>query len=187
VDIYAIMNNMIINTSDVFLKRVGFMINGIALNQGITNAYGNSYNSGYSKNVGNAENKEKPGQVSKTECQTCKSRKYIDGSNESNVSFKTPGHIAPSASAALVSAHERQHVGNAINEGSQKGNKLLSVSVSLKTSVCPECGRVYVSGGETRTVMKKSLEEETKLNPYNEGEELVKRFLMQGMNIDLVA
>ncbi len=163
------------------------MMNGISLNQNISNSYGDIYNLGYAKNAANSDGKEKIGQVSKTECQTCKNRKYVDGSNESNVSFKTPGHIDPSSSAALVSAHERQHVGNAVNEGSKKGNKLLSVNVSLKTSVCPECGRVYVSGGETRTVMKKSLEEETKLNPYNEGEELVKRFLMQGMNVDLAA
>ena len=34
--------------------------------------------------------------------------------------------------------------------------------------------------------MEKS-NENTKLNPYNRGEELVKRFLMQGMNVDLSA
>lgn len=28
--------------------------------------------------------------VEKGECQTCKNRKYVDGSNENNVSFKTP-------------------------------------------------------------------------------------------------
>lgn len=157
------------------------MINGIAtnsytpLNYNIENEMRN-ISQGLSKST----------QVEKTECQTCKNRKYVDGSNEANVSFKTPGHITPQASASVVASHEREHVGNAVNEGSKKGNKLLSVNVSLETSVCPECGRTYVSGGKTRTIMEKSIEE-TKLNPYNEGEEMVKRFLMQGMNVDLYA
>mgnify|MGYP000182081211 CR=1 FL=1 len=60
--------------------------------------------------------------VKKGECQTCAKRKYVDGSNEFNVSFKAPGHISPEDSAAKVMAHEQQHVANAIAEGS-KPNK----------------------------------------------------------------
>jgi hypothetical protein len=33
------------------------------------------------------------------ECATCAGRKYQDGSDEENVSFKTPGHVDPSQSA----------------------------------------------------------------------------------------
>ena len=87
-------------------------------------------------------------------CETCENRKYVDGSDESDVSFKTPGHIDPSAAAATVSAHERMHVANAIQEGSKKDAKLLSVSVQLHTAICPECGKTYVSGGTTRTQMQ---------------------------------
>ena len=87
-------------------------------------------------------------------CETCAEREYVDGSNENDVSFKTPAHIDPSAAASAVSAHERMHVANAIQEGNKPDAKLVSVSVSLHTSICPECGRVYVSGGETRTQMK---------------------------------
>ena len=32
--------------------------------------------------------------VKPVECQTCKNREYVDGSNEPDVSFKTPGKIA---------------------------------------------------------------------------------------------
>ena len=87
-------------------------------------------------------------------CETCEKRKYVDGSDEADVSFKTPGHIDPSAAAAQVSAHERMHVANAIQEGSKPNAKLLSVSVQLHTAICPECGKVYVSGGTTRTQMQ---------------------------------
>lgn len=87
----------------------------------------------------------------KGECQTCKNRKYIDGSNEGNVSFKAPGHIAPEESASIVMAHEKEHVANAERKGNEPGNKLVSATVSLKTAICPECGRAYIAGGVTRT------------------------------------
>ena len=90
----------------------------------------------------------------KGECQTCKERKYIDGSDEGNVSFKAPGHIAPEASAGVVMSHEKEHVANAKREGSKPGNELISATVSLKTAICPECGRSYVAGGTTRTLIK---------------------------------
>lgn len=88
------------------------------------------------------------------ECETCANRTYVDGSNESDVSFKTPGHISPEASAAVVSAHEYEHVRNALQEDKRPDAELVSVSVSLKTAVCPECGTTYVAGGKTRTLMR---------------------------------
>ncbi|MCR5584936.1 MAG: hypothetical protein K6F63_05825 [Lachnospiraceae bacterium] len=87
-------------------------------------------------------------------CETCENRMYVDGSNESDVSFKTPGHIDPSVSASKVMAHEREHVANAVQEGNKPDAKLISASVTLHTSICPECGRTYVSGGLTRTRIK---------------------------------
>lgn len=90
----------------------------------------------------------------KAECQACKERKYIDGSDEGNVSFKAPGHIAPEASASVVLSHEKEHVANAKREGNKPGNELISATVSLKTAICPECGRSYVAGGTTRTLIK---------------------------------
>ena len=87
----------------------------------------------------------------KIECQTCKERTYQDGSNDPGVSFKAPGHIAPESSAAVVMAHEQEHVANEQANAAQEDRQVVSQSVRLFSSVCPECGKVYVSGGETRT------------------------------------
>ncbi len=155
------------------------MINGISA--GYNNSY---YGNNFAINRDLTQRVGETGKTGKTECQTCKSRKYVDGSDEGNVSFKTPGHISPQSSAAVVASHEREHVKNAVSEGNEKGKELLNVSVSLKTSVCPECGKSYVSGGTTRTTMKTTLDE-TPTNPYNRGERLVNRYLMQGRNVDV--
>lgn len=88
------------------------------------------------------------------ECETCAERKYQDGSNENDVSFKAPGHISPQASAATVSAHERQHVANAYESAGKDNGKVIQASVTLKTATCPECGRSYVAGGVTNTMIK---------------------------------
>jgi hypothetical protein len=88
------------------------------------------------------------------ECETCKNRKYVDGSNEGNVSFKSAQHIAPEGAASTVLAHEYEHVRNAMREDQKEDAELVSVSVSLKTAICPECGKSYVAGGETRTTMR---------------------------------
>ena len=106
------------------------------------------------------------------ECETCENRTYVDGSNEGDVSFKTPGHISPEASAAKVSAHEYEHVRNAYQEDKEEGKELVSVSVSLKTAICPECGKTYVAGGETRTIMRNGVEE----NPYAKQQEAYNNF-----------
>ena len=87
----------------------------------------------------------------KLECQTCKERTYQDGSNDPGVSFKAPGHISPESSASVVMAHEQEHVGNEQANAKKDGSRVISQSVRIFTAVCPECGRVYVSGGETRT------------------------------------
>lgn len=122
--------------------------------------------------------------VEKGECQTCKNRKYVDGSNESNVSFQTPSHIAPEQSGAAVMAHEKEHVSNAIAEGSKPNKKLVSSTVTLHTAVCPECGRVYVSGGVTHTTMRTT---QSSSNPYEQRQRDMNRLLMAGMNFDMTA
>lgn len=87
------------------------------------------------------------------ECETCKNRKYVDGSNETNVSFKAPGHISPQASVAAVKAHEQQHVTNAYRKEGQ-GAEVVSATVSIKMARCPECGRSYAAGGVTETTIR---------------------------------
>lgn len=92
-----------------------------------------------------------PGKKSSpAECQTCKERKYQDGSDEM-VSFKSASHISPESSGAKVMAHEQEHVKNAYAKAAKGNGKVLQASVSLKMAVCPECGRSYVAGGQTTT------------------------------------
>ena len=57
---------------------------------------------------------KKPGKRSSPEdCETCDNRKYQDGSDEGNVSFKSASHISPESAGAKVRAHEGEHVSNA--------------------------------------------------------------------------
>lgn len=87
------------------------------------------------------------------ECQSCKNRKYQDGSDEM-VSFKSAAHIAPSAAGAVVRGHEQEHVSNAYKKAATNNGKVVQCSVAIHTAVCPECGRTYVSGGTTTTHIK---------------------------------
>ena len=107
------------------------------------------------------------------ECETCEKRTYVDGSNESDVSFKTPGHISPEASASVVSAHEYEHVRNAMQEDKKENVELVNTSVSLKTAICPECGTSYVAGGETRTTMRYGAEQ----NAYEKQQQAYENYI----------
>lgn len=115
------------------------------------------------------------------ECQTCKNRKYKDGSDEM-VSFKTPQHVSPESAASAVRAHEQEHVSNAYKKAATDNGKVISASVSIHTAVCPECGRTYVSGGTTHTQIKYYNEE----NPYQQDLKSADRAKYTGMNLDYV-
>ena len=116
------------------------------------------------------------------ECQTCKNRKYQDGSDEM-VSFKSASHISPQASASRVRAHEQEHVTNAYNKAAQNNGKVLSATVSLRTAVCPECGTVYTAGGTTTTKISYSDES----NPYQQNKKSADAAAVIGRNLDLSA
>lgn len=107
----------------------------------------------YGRNTGKIEDTEETKKVGKTECQTCKNRKYQDGSDEM-VSFKTAQHISPESAASRVRAHEQEHVSNAYKDAAQRGGKVMQASVKITTAICPECGRSYISGGLTTTQIK---------------------------------
>lgn len=125
------------------------------------------------------EEPDKSGKNPGEECQTCKNRKYKDGSDEM-VSFKSPAHISPEQAASAVRAHEQEHVTNAYSKAATNNGKVISASVSIHTSVCPECGRSYVSGGTTRTQIKYYNEE----NPYQQDLKLTDQIKYKGMNAD---
>ena len=59
------------------------------------------------------------------ECQTCKNRKYVDGSDEANVSFKSAAHVSPQAASSAVRAHEGQHVSNAYSKASEENGRVI--------------------------------------------------------------
>ncbi len=126
--------------------------------------------------------KEGSRKVKPADCQTCKDRKYVDGSDEGDVSFKAPSHISPENSAAAVMSHEQEHVTNARQEGNKENTRLLSASISLKLAVCPECGRSYVAGGTTRTRI-----EYTKENPYDKMRQKLEGDALSGAHIDMTA
>ncbi len=122
-----------------------------------------------------------PGKLSSpAECETCKNRKYQDGSDEM-VSFKSAQHISPESAAARVRGHEAEHVSNAYKDAAMNNGKVLQASVSIKTAVCPECGRTYVCGGETATKIKYSNED----NPYQQARKSIDKQGLLGANIDL--
>lgn len=114
------------------------------------------------------------------ECQTCKNRKYVDGSDEM-VSFKSPTHISPQNAASAVRSHEQEHVSNAYGKAASDNGRVIRASVSIHTAICPECGRSYVSGGTTHTQIKYYNEE----NPYQQDLKATDEAKYKGMNTDL--
>jgi len=111
-------------------------------------------------------------------CYTCANRRYQDVSNDAGVSMQSPTKIAPEQAASMVMAHEREHYSREASKAEQDGREVLSNDIRLFTSICPECGKTYVSGGETRTVTRKRAESDVFLKDFFEksvGRHLPKR------------
>lgn len=144
----------------------------------------NSYNAGGVTNSANSS-QASPAQLKAmkrsglVECETCASRKYKDGSNESNVSFKSAAHVSPGASLSAVRAHEQQHVSNAFSKATKGDGKVVNASVTLKTAVCPECGRSYTAGGVTNTAIKYNKDDK-----YSQNQKSADFNTFAGKNID---
>lgn len=103
--------------------------------------------------------KEKTDELDDGECQTCKNRKYQDGSDDPGVSFKSPGKIDPASAEAVVRSHEYEHVNHNQAKASREDREVVYQSVIIKHGICPECGDTYVTGGETTTVTKKAADD----------------------------
>ena len=97
--------------------------------------------------------------VEEGKCQTCEKRKYQDGSDDMGVSFQTPTRVAPEMAASAVRGHENEHVVRERAKAELEDRRVVSQSVTLHTDICPECGKVYISGGTTRTVTAANKEE----------------------------
>ena len=98
-------------------------------------------------------------------CETCANRKYQDVSDDAGVSFQTPTKISPEMAPIAVRSHEQEHVNREQVKAQEEGRKVIFQAVRIFTAVCPECHRVYVSGGVTETVTA-SVE---KQNPFSAG------------------
>jgi len=136
---------------------------------GYTNytGFGTGYTFGVSSSGLKTDDAKQSGRVSPSECETCKNRKYQDGSDEM-VSFKTAQHMDPLEAGNRVRAHEMEHVTNAYDKAEVDGGEVLSASVQIHTAVCPECGTTYVSGGTTTSQIKYSNED----NPYQKARKM---------------
>lgn len=118
--------------------------------------------SGVDLSPGGTQESEQTKRVNDTgQCQTCKERKYQDGSDDPGVSYKTPTRISSDQAAAAVRGHEMEHVNRERAKAVQEDRKVVSQSVTYHSAICPECGKVYVSGGTTRTVTRGKPEPES--------------------------
>ena len=148
-------------------------------NNGLNNGLYSPQSEKESQIKGNIIGEEEKNGVEK-ECQTCKNRKYVDGSDEM-VSFKSPTHISPESASSAVRSHEQEHVNNAYNKAAKNNGKVISANVAIKTAICPECGRSYVSGGTTTTQIKYYNEE----NPYQKNLKATDSAKYKGRMIDI--
>jgi hypothetical protein len=149
-------------------------------NTGAASAYsGEEKSSAIVKNPGESDVRQAGRKSSPAECETCKERKYQDGSDEM-VSFKSAAHISPQQAASAVRSHEQEHVSNAYKKAAQSDGEVVQANVRIQTSICPECGRSYVSGGETTTQIKYTNEE----NPYQQQLKQQDAIRYTGMNLD---
>lgn len=158
------------------------MIGGIS-NYGIYGSYSvnNSYFAGATGSSLDGDIQAKgTARSSPSECQTCRERKYQDGSNE-NVSFKAPTHISPNMAAGAVRAHESEHVANAYSKAAKDNGQVIRASVSIRTAVCPECGTTYVAGGTTSTMIRYQNED----NPYTVNRKSADAAVLVGQNLDV--
>ena len=106
--------------------------------------------------------------MEEVECQTCEERKYQDGSDDPGVSFKTATHISPEQAAGAVRSHEMEHVTRNQAKAQREDREIISQSVTIHTDICPECGRVYTSGGTTRTVTRGSNDDAMQQDPQKQ-------------------
>lgn len=120
----------------------------------INTNYNNSlnYNSD-AKNLSETEIKQMK-RSGEMDCETCKGRKYVDGSDDAGVSYQTPTNISPAASMSKVYSHEQEHKSRENSQAIRENKEVVSNTISVTNSRCPECGRSYVSGGVTNTITR---------------------------------
>ena len=106
----------------------------------------------------------------------------IDGWNPKDIGYDTGYNhtYGGGTDADAKSTGEAEHVSNAYAKAAEGNGQVVSASVTLRTGVCPECGRVYVAGGETNTTIKYPNE----ANPYQQERKSQDAADMTGARID---
>ena len=97
------------------------------------------------------EAKKKLGQIA---CETCSTRRYVDDSDDSGVSFQSPTRISPEAASAAAMGHEKEHYNRENAKAERENRDVIENRIQIFRDVCPECGKSYVSGGLTTTVTR---------------------------------
>ena len=64
-----------------------------------------NYQKGFPQNGKISEEADRKRRFDSFECQTCKNRKYQDGSDDSGVSFQNPTRVDPKAAGSAVRSH----------------------------------------------------------------------------------
>ncbi|MCL2188562.1 MAG: hypothetical protein FWC16_06480 [Defluviitaleaceae bacterium] len=86
-----------------------------------------------------------------TECVTCATRVYQDDSTDGGVSMQSLTNLTPYEAPAQVRNHEMEHQHRDRIAFEEQGMDVVLQFIEMHTSVCPECNRVYVSGGMSTT------------------------------------
>lgn len=128
------------------------------------------------KNLQTRLDKMKAEEEEDGECETCKNRKYQDQSDDPGVSFKTASKVGAGSAEAAVRGHEYEHVNRNQAKAAREDKEIVYQSVIIKRAICPECGKSYVSGGETKTVTREKRDERFDVGLSDKTEELGKLF-----------
>lgn len=88
------------------------------------------------------------------QCETCRNRRYKDDSEDSAVSFQSATKMSPTQASYRVRGHEMEHVRRERVKADDEGKRVVSQTVRILTDTCEECGKIYVSGGLTKTVTR---------------------------------
>lgn len=128
------------------------------------------------KNLQTRLDKMKAEEEEDGECETCKNRKYQDQSDDPGVSFKTASKVGAGSAEAAVRGHEYEHVNRNQAKAAREDKEIVYQSVIIKRAICPECGKSYVSGGETKTVTREKRDERFDVGLLDKTEELGKLF-----------
>jgi hypothetical protein len=85
-------------------------------------------------------------QSAPVECSSCASRTYVCSSGA------TTSGVSSNNSASFVAAHEADHLSDQRADAESQGKDVVAQNMRMYTSLCGECGKVYVSGGKAETL-----------------------------------